>query len=78
MNAVERVELISCLEAGSAARSTNVEHADNPHLQALSCELESPETHMMMERVSAWWDGWEETDKALSPGRVWDERTIYF
>ena len=78
MNAVERTELIACMEAGTAARAADLDHGANPHLQALRNGVEPPESHMAMERISAWWDGWEEADRALSPRRVWREHRVYF
>ena len=72
----QRLELIACMEAGTAAREADVDHGDNPHLEELRGG-QSPDTRMSMERISAWWDGWEEADKALSPARVWDGQPVY-
>ena len=76
MTPAERTELVACMEAGTAARVGAADHGDNPYLAQLRGG-DSPDSRMSMERISAWWDGWEEADKALSPTRVWNERPIY-
>ena len=76
MNPTQRTELIACMEAGTAARVADADHSVNPHLDELRGG-QSPDVRMTMERISAWWHGWEEADKALSPKRIWKRGTIH-
>lgn len=78
MDEALRKKLIACMEAGTAARLVDIDHGENPHLVVLRRGTQPPETSILMERISAWWDGWEETHLALTPERAWREQTIYF
>ena len=76
MNAIQRTELIVCMEAGTSARAADVDHGDNPHLAALRAGVDSSKVSRMMGCCSAWWDGWEEAHRTLSPAQVWRENFV--
>lgn len=61
----ERIELVACIEAGAAARQCNVVHFENPHLIPLGEAVRlGAEKACHLRRIEAWWDGWEEVDRA--------------
>lgn len=66
----QRSELIACIEAGSAARGAGADHGANPHLLEIrSGSFETSQSHQI-QRCEAWWDGWEEADRAIEPWRT--------
>lgn len=68
LSAQERDELVSCIDAGVAARCTDVDHDANPHLADLR-DLSQGHRQVPgfgMLRIEAWWDGWEEAHLSLS------------
>ncbi len=59
----------ACLQAGARARLYGLAHGDNPHMNSLLFLLPVVTTAevMQLDRVEAWWDGWEEADQRIKP-----------
>ena len=77
LSAQERAELISCIEAGDAARRLDVDHGATLHLVGLQVGDGYERTSALkILHVEAWWDGWEEAHRSLTrPSRVLDQGT---
>lgn len=77
---IERAELIRCIEAGAAAFSRGTAHSDNPYLA--SDEFNYPGRAraklLALEKIEAWWDGWEECDLGSKQSACKARETIPF
>ena len=68
LSAQKRTDLISCIEAGAAARCSNIDHDANPHLallRVLATDVIRPRNLNIL-RIEEWWDGWETTQQRLA------------
>ncbi len=66
----QAAELEACREEGVRARLNGLAHGANPHMGSplFSLPVRRAGEEFQLDRVEAWWDGWEEADRALSSG----------
>ncbi len=68
LSSSQEAELAACRADGANARRKGVAHFSNPHMDSplFVLPFSAPAEEFQLDRVEAWWDGWESAGRVAS------------